>query len=449
MQVIPSISKLRYSKKITDFFKYFLSALLLLTSFHFFAYGNNSEAIIQPKWTANLEAIAKPVATDKQLFVINKIKTQFSDLKINEGIPSELVALDIASGKVLWQKKLPPSQPIARHQLFLDNGTIYVSHANGLVGFKPETGSPTVSFKYTEDVHERTSDRTMGIYQDIAVYGDSRSLQNHDYKSTYRIEVFGISKDKTLWSYKPNIDGMIGISVAHDSIEPVVQNGLLFLPSFNDTPSGRIEQFTVIDVTSGKVLWKWEAPQKPNGLWSTKIFGDTIYTSVFGNSDMKPSGRISAIDLKTGKEKWSYVATGKVKAVSDREVFVWQSEGNAGNNFVVLDKETGRFLRKFKLPRVYDTEPKNLTWSDGLIYAPDMEIKNATFGFYGSADNNSWVSAFDDKSGKLVWRTPTLLNSHIYHAPIISKASSPKRLIFASNFLKDDGTSKVQAFSIP
>jgi len=91
----------------------------------------------------------------------------------------------------------------------------------------------------------------------------------------------------------------------------------------------------VIDVTSGKVLWKWEAPDEPNGLWSTKIFGDAIYTSVFGNSDMKPSGRLRAINFKTGKEKWSYVITGKVKAVSDREVFIWQSKGNAGSNFVL------------------------------------------------------------------------------------------------------------------
>ena len=90
----------------------------------------------------------------------------------------------------------------------------------------------------------------------------------------------------------------------------------------------------MIDVTSGKVLWKWEAPDEPNGLWSTKIFGDTIYTSGFGNSDMKLSGRLREINFKTGKEKWSYVITDKVKAVSDREVFIWQSKGNTGSNFV-------------------------------------------------------------------------------------------------------------------
>ncbi|WP_055077353.1 PQQ-binding-like beta-propeller repeat protein [Pseudanabaena sp. 'Roaring Creek'] len=414
-----------------------------MTSFHVLAYGNNPETIIQPEWSANLEANSELITTDKQLFVIGNQKS-VKDFSEN------LSAIDIASGKLQWQNLLPANHSSERRKLFLENGTIYASYDDGIVGFEPKTGSPKSSFQYEKRVDQSIFRKTMGIYQDIAVYGDSKlSNGGNDNSSRNRIWIFGISNHKTIWSYKPKANGLIGISVAHDFIEPIVQNGLLFLPNFNDTPSGRIEQFTVIDVTSGKVLWKWEAPQEPDGLWSAKIFGDTIYTSVFGNGDMQPSGIIRAIDLKTGKEKWSYVITGKVKAVSDREVLVWQSEGNVGNNFVVLDKETGKFSRKFKLPRVYYNEPENLTWSDGLIYAPDMEIKNATFGFYGSADNNSWVSAFDDKSGKLVWRTPTLLNSHIYHAAIISKASSPKRLIFASSFSRAENSSKVQSFLIP
>jgi hypothetical protein len=102
--------------------------------------------------------------------------------------------------------------------------------------------------------------------------------------------------------------------------------------------------------------------------------------------------------------------------------------------------------------REYDREPSNLTWADGRVYIEDMEIKNVTLGFYGSADNNSWISAFDDKTGKLVWRTPTLMNSHIYYPPVVSDiADKPekKRLIFASNFLRTEGSSKVQSFSIP
>ena len=448
MHVISLKFKLPNFRKLINFGKYFLIALLLLLGLHLGANANNSEVILQPEWTANLQASARPVATDKQLFVINQLK--FNELKIGEGIPSELVALDIASGKILWKQKLPPSQAIARHQLILDNGTIYASHANGLVGFDLETGSPKISFKYPEDDRDGIRDRTLGISQDIAVYGDSIPIDEKSGRTNYQTKIFAINKEKPLWSYQlPKTNGLIGIS----AIQPVVQNGTLFLPSFHDTPKGRLEQFTVMDVRSGRVLWTWEtASRDPNALWAADVFGDTIYTSVFGNSNMKPSGRIRAIVLQTGKEKWSYTITGKVKAVSDREVLVWQSKGNTGGNFVVLDKETGRFLRRFTVTRAYENEPQHLTWADGRVYMDDMEIKNVTFGFYGSADNNSWISAFDDKTGKLVWRTPTLMNSHIYYAPLVSYiADKPekKRLIFVSNFLRTEGSSQVQSFIIP
>jgi outer membrane protein assembly factor BamB len=443
MNVILTKFKLLDSRKLVNFGKCFLISLLLLLGLHLAAHANNPEVIIQPEWTANLEASTKLIAADQNLFVIRYEKD-------GEDYVSELFALNIASGKVQWKQKLPPYKELVRRRVFLDNGIVYVSHDQGVVGFDPKTGSVKASFKY-EEIEEAFSDRTIGVYKDMAVYGDSKSLRDHPYNSTYRIEVFGINQDKTIWSYKPNDDGRISIYVGPHFIEPVVQDGILFLPTVIRKPAGRTEKFTVIDVASGKVLWTKESLQNPDGLWSAKVFGDTIYTSVFGNSDMKPSGRLSAIALQTGKEKWSYVITGKVKAVSDREVFVWQSKGNSGNNFVVLDKETGRFLRRFSLPRVYDEEPPDLVLSDGLIYVADMEIKNVTYGFYGSADNNSWISAFDSQTGKLVWRTPTLMNSHIYQLPVISRAdeSKQKRLIFASNFLGKEGSSRVQSFVIP
>jgi outer membrane protein assembly factor BamB len=439
MNLIFTKFKLPDSRKLVNFGKYFLISLLLLLGLHLAANANNSEVIIQPEWTANLQASTQLITTGEQVFVVG-------NQKYSEDYSATLFAINTASGKVQWQQQLP-SQNFGRRQLILENGTIYASYNNGVMGFDPETGSPKTSFKYAEDMGGGIRDRLMGISQDILVYGDSLPIDKSDFSRTdYQTKIFGITQDKTIWSYQlPKTNGVIGIQ----AIQPVVQNGIVLLPSFHKTPAGRVEQFTVMDVASGKVLWTWEAPQEPNGLWLANVFGDTLYTSVFGNSKMQPSGKLRAIDLKTGNEKWSYVITGKAKAVSDREVFVWQSKGNAGSNFVALDKETGRFLRRFELPRVYYAEPQNLTWSDGRLYVPDMEIKNVTLGFYGSADNNSWVSAFDDKTGKLVWRTPTLMNSHIYYAPVISKASSQKRLIFASNFLRQNGNSKVQAFAIP
>jgi outer membrane protein assembly factor BamB len=443
MNLILTKFKLPDLRKLINFGTYFLISLVLLMGLHLVANANNAEVIIQPEWTTNLQASTPLITTGEQVFVIG-------NQKYSEDYSATLFAINTASGKVQWRQQLPPYQTLGNRKLILENGTIYASHDNGIVGFDPETGSPKTSFKYVEGMGGSIRDRLMGIHQDIAVYGDSIPIdENGSSRTGYQTKVFGITKDRILWSYQlPKTNGLIGIQ----AIQPVVQNGILLLPSFHDTTAGRLEQFTVMDVASGKVLWNWEAPENPNGLWSADVFGDTLYTSVFGNSKMQASGRLRAIDLKTGKEKWSYVITGKVKAVSDREVLVWQSKDNSGGNFVVLDKETGKSLRRFTVTRAYDSEPQHLTWVDGRVYIEDMEIKNVTLGFYGSADNNSWISAIDDKTGKLVWRTPTLMNSHIYYPPVVSAVADKaekKRLIFASNFLRTEGSSKVQSFIMP
>ena len=346
------------------------------------------------------------------------------------------------------------SNPGSR-QLILENGTIYVSHEDGVTGFNLKTGSSKTSFKYTNTNSSGSRDRLMGIHQDIVVYGDSIPIDKSDFSRTeYETKVFAITKDKTIWSYHLPKNGLIG---GISPIEPVVQNGILFLPSRHNTTAGGIEQFTVMDVVSGKVLWTREAPRDSNGvgLWSAKVFGDTIYTSVFDNTKTQPSGIIRAIALQTGKEKWSYAITNqtdwRIKAANDREVLIWESKDNVNGNFVVLDKETGKFLRRFTVILGDSLEPQTLTWAGGLVYIEALETENETVDFFGPV-RNSWLGAFDDKTGKLVWRTSTLLNSSINYPPVVSAvADKPekKRLIFASNFLRTEGSSKVHSFLIP
>jgi len=375
MKVIPSKLKLPYSQKLINFGKYFLISLVLLLGLHLVANANNSEVIIQPEWTANAQASTELITNGKQVFVIENQKYS----EESRDYSATLFTIDTASGKVQWQQKLPSRQIPSSHQLILENGTIYASHDNGVMGFDPTTGSLTTSFKYPNMNSSGSRDRLMGIHQDIVVYDDSIPLDKSDLSRTnYKTKVFGITKDKTLWSYQlPKTNEGIGIF----AIQPVVQNGILLLPSHYKTTAGEIEKFTGMDVASGKVLWTWEAPRDSNGvgLWSAKVFGDTIYTSVFDNTKTEPSGVLRAIALQTGKEKWSYAITNqtdwRIKAASDREVLIWESKDNVDGNFVVLDKETGKFLRRFKVIFGDSLEPQTLTWADGLVYIEALETK--------------------------------------------------------------------------
>ena len=452
MNVIPSKSQFRYFQKLINFGKYFLISLVILLGLHLVAYANNPEVVIQPEWSADLEANIPLITTSEQVFVIGNQKYDLEP----DGYSATLFAIDTASGKVQWQQKLPLREIPSSHQLILENGTIYASHDDGVVGFDPKTGSPKTSFKYTNKNSSGSRDRLMGIYQDIAVYDDSIPIDKSDLSRTeYETKVFAITKDKTIWSYQLPKNGLIG---GISEIEPVIQNGILLLPSRHNTTAGWTEQFTVMDVVSGKVLLTWEAPKDPNGsgLRSAKVFGDMLfYTSTFDHSKMQSTESLRAIDLKTGKEKWSYAITDgtnwRTKAVSDREVLVWQSKDNVDGNFVVLDKETGRFLRSFKENLGYSLEPQILTWADGRIYIEALETGNEAVDFFGPI-RNSWVSAFDDKTGKSVWRTSTLLNSSVNYPPVVSAvADKPeqKRLIFASNIVRTEGSSKIHSFLVP
>ena len=99
------------------------------------------------------------ITTGEQVFVIENQKYSSEP----KDYSATLFAINTASGKVQWQQKLPSSlESFSNHKLILENGTIYASHENGVMGFDPETGSPKTSFKYIENMRSRDSDRTIG-----------------------------------------------------------------------------------------------------------------------------------------------------------------------------------------------------------------------------------------------------------------------------------------------
>lgn len=103
MHVISSKFKLLDSRKLINFGKYFLISLLLLLGLHLAANANNPEVIIQPEWTANLQASTPLITTGEQVFVIEDL----NDSVEPKDYSATLFAINIASGKVQWQQKLP------------------------------------------------------------------------------------------------------------------------------------------------------------------------------------------------------------------------------------------------------------------------------------------------------------------------------------------------------
>lgn len=401
------------------------------------AVGNATNAAVtrQPLWSTELNANtvfkrgaspSRVLATDRQIFV--STYTQDFDQQT-------LRALDSTSGKLQWISKTP-----IRNLLTVEGTTVYASSDRGVVAIDASTGIPRTTIAFTKPNTE-SDERAIGIFQGVSLEDVSEIVDNRNpVNPIFQSHIFARTRDKLLWQFKAPLDALIGLAVTHGFVRPVIQDDILFLPLLLTAGGDRVQQFVGLEVATGKVLWTWKAPHE---LWSANILDDTIYASAFGNSEMLPSGWLKALDLKTGKERWSYTITGKAKAANDREVFVWQSKYNAGNHFVVLDKKTGNLLREFDLNREDEREPQGLLLAENMLYTTDLKIENATVGFYATADNHTWINAFDTATGRLVWHTPTLLHSHV-HAPTISG----QRLFVSSSALNEQGKNFIQAFDI-
>lgn len=391
------------------------------------AVGNDTQAsaIRQPLWSTELVTQAAPLATANQLFVL----TEGPDIDFKT-----VQALDATSGKVQWVSQLP-----VRKLLGAEGDTLYASTAEGAALVDVKTGKPKGIVKF-DSPNIEFDDRAIAGFQGAIIGGiEEMTAESTPVNSIFRAEIFARTPDKQLWTFTPPIDTLIGIAVAHGFVQPKIQDGILFLPLLVEASGDRIQQFNALDAATGKVLWTWNAPEE---LWSAPLLGDTIYPSFYNDTPTQQASRLVALDLKTGKERWSYNITGKAKAASDREVFIWEATSNRGNHVVVLDKQTGKFLRDLYLEREDTREESNLEISGNTLYVADLQIENVTLGFYGSADNHSWLNALDTQTGHLLWRTPTLLHSHINQPAIVGDR------LFLSNFVVDpEGKGVVQAFS--
>lgn len=385
----------------------------------------------QPLWSVKFDAATAPLVGDRQLFVTQWQRNEAGPLLYS------LHALDATSGQRQWSSQ----RPALRKLLAVEGNTLYASTPEGAMMLDTATGKPKATVKFPRP-NIQLDEAAIGVFQSAVISESQEMIDNRDpVKIRFRSEIFAQTPEKTLWKFAPPVGTLIGIAIPHGFVRPLIQDGILFLPMLLDPANQRIQQFAALDAATGKLLWTWKVPDE---LWSATVLGDTIYASAFGNPTKQQAGWVKAVDLKTGQERWSYPQAGKVKLASDREVFVWQRDGNSkGSQFKVLDLQTGEVLRTLTLAHEYDHEPGGLVLADNRIYAPDLKIENATFGFYASADNHSWINVFDATTGQVVWRTPTLYHSHVYTPVVVGD-----RLFVASNALNKQAQDVIQMYNL-
>ena len=210
----------------------------------------------------------------------------------------------------------------------------------------------------------------------------------------------------------------------------MIQDGVVILPILvKPLTNQRGYHLTALDATTGKLLWQWKTQEEIE----TTTLGDTVYASIYSSRDnQSQSGWVKAIDLKTGRERWTHSMLGGYLAMAnDREVFVWDRSEKSSTRYVVLDRQTGAVLRQFTL-----APDENPGGGGQLAGNTIYKVSLQSTGSWGTAENHSWIEAFDARNGKQLWRTPTLRNSHI------------NRFTIAGDRLILVGTSSIAAKSV-
>jgi outer membrane protein assembly factor BamB len=411
--------------------------------FHFYAAVAEQNSTREPLWSVPIPAIAAPFAEDGRLFVPTAHLT-------GENTTSRLQALDAVSGQVLWVSE----EPIQRI-LTVEGGNVYASNkTHRLMVLDANTGKTTAAFQLKMADPQDYAERALGQPGDaFAEYQASVSSAIGASGGAFiasiglglevdRYEISAQTPEGKRWTFLTPPASLVASSFyePYDVTIPTVRNGVVVLPILvNPQTEERGYQVVGLDAATGRLLWRWETSE--DFLDDLSVIDDTVYVAYAHNSANDQLSWVKALDLRTGRERWSYPIFGKVKLASDREVFVWKSHNDTATHFIVLEKQTGAWLRELDLVRQDSREPRQLALADNTLYTSDLAIENATVGFYATADNHSWIEAFDATTGIRKWRTPTLFHSHVYN-PIIAG----DRLFVTGRALNDQGQNLIQAF---
>lgn len=196
--------------------------------------------------------------------------------------------------------------------------------------------------------------------------------------------------------------------------EPMIANGLLF---FQLTKSPHHYYLFALDQSNGQAIWRFDATEP---ISSPAIAGDTVYIE-------STEGILYALDIKTGKERWRYIAKGEhwivgpSPAVSDGVVYFSAASGS----LYALDTKTRQLKWVYKTkgiltPATLTEDTVYIGAEKGFLYALDRASGQERWNFKvkGHANNPVFMDglvyfrtdegilyALDAKSGQEKWST--------------------------------------------
>lgn len=310
-------------------------------------------------------------------------------------------ALNKTSGNLLW--KFQTQGAIAGAPAIQESMVIFASRDNFIYALNPKTGQLVWKFQMQPilDVYTEWEYFTSApVIKNDKVYvgsGDSNlyalSLSTGKliwkYKTSGRIRATPLIINKTI--YQPSNDGVVYVlneddgkllwkfdteGASFDSrkfgydrncifAQPQLKDSVLVIASRDGKTYG-------VDIFSHEAKWKFTY----GSTWAmSAAMEDNVVYIGWSTND-----HLSALDIKSGKEKWKFVAKGVVYTaplVLENSIIV----GSGDENVYALDKKTGQKKWEYKLDApvfssvVTDSEILYFGCDDGYLYALEEGAK--------------------------------------------------------------------------
>jgi outer membrane protein assembly factor BamB len=271
-------------------------------------------------------------------------------------VDSTLYALNASNGSFLWHYTLVGTREGGGGPVFIiDHRLFVISDFNhgvfGLTLLDPATGSliwphPPIT----------------GAYSDTGSMEPLTILHGVMYFNTYwAVYAVRVSDGKTLWSYQPQ-DDVAKMIVYHNVV--YLHHGIF--------ESGPI---TAHSATDGSLLWSYQ-PQNPSSMLA--IVNGAIYLD---------SSNLYTVNASNGKLLWNVAAAESYLNIINGVVYCKDTNTSA---LFALNAATGATL-----------------WSHSMTPSQDYWVQEVIKGILYVQSNDSIIYAFDNSTGKLLWKYPS------------------------------------------
>jgi len=291
-----------------------------------------------------------------------------------------IYAVEEETGKLKWKKNTPGQ---VNSSPAVANGTVYVLDMRGIFhAFNAENGEQKWYFM-TEFERRFEAKRLHGYPPVQQTMPDSWDL----YLSSPAVangKVYFGSGDGNVYALDAETGALQWKFATGDVVHasPAIANGMIYIGSWD-------ANFYAIDAETGQERWRVKTTEDPvihnqQGFQSSAAVADGVV--YVGCRD----GHVYAFDAMTGKRKWDY-STSKswvnaTAAVRDGTIYSGTSDGS---RFFALDAKTGRLKFNFV--------------AGGQVFSSPVIAGELVY--FGSSNGKLWAA--DAKTGKISWQFQT------------------------------------------